>query len=192
MSDILIHTAIGTYFHVVNHAIDGRELFYDTGDYKSYLLFFKEALTPAVTVIAYCLMPNHFHFLLLQNTPEGISGLFEKAHKRYARYYNRKHGFKGRIFRAQLNHRETLDERYLLHACAYIHANPVQANLADFPEEWEYSNFREYLHLRNGTLWSEAFLHDFIGDPEAYRLRVIELARKKGLHRAFMRDKIRS
>jgi len=188
MRDKLIHSAIGAYFHVVNHAVDGRELFYDPGDYKNYLLFFKEALTPAVTVIAYCLMPNHFHFLLRQNAPEGISTLFEKAHKRYARYYNTKHGFKGRIFRTQLNHRETMEEKYILHACAYIHANPVQANLANFPEDWEYSNFREYLRLRHGSLWSERFLLDYIANPESYRLKVIELARKKGMQRAFMRD----
>ena len=192
MRDNLIHNAIDSYFHVVNHAIDGRELFYDEGDYKIYLSFFKEALTPAVTVIAYCLMPNHFHFLLRQNFPDAISALFEKAHKRYARYYNSKHGFKGRIFRTQLNHRETMEDTYILNACAYIHANPVQANLVNFPENWEFSNFREYLHLRHGTLWSQQFLQDYIGNPDNYRLKVIELARKKSMQRVFLRDVMRS
>jgi len=192
MRDNLIHNAIGAYFHVVDHAIDGREMFYDAGDYKTYLSFFKEALTPEVTVISYCLMPNHFHFLLRQNVPDGISALFEKAHKRYARYYNTKHGFKGRVFRSPLNHRETVDEKYILNACAYIHANPVQANLVNFPEGWEFSNFREYLHLRHGTLWSEQFLHDYIGNLDNYRLKVIELARKKSMQRAFLRDVMRS
>ena len=192
MRDNLIHSAIGAYFHVVNHAIDGRDLFYDAGDYKTYLLFFKEALSPAVTVISYCLMPNHFHFLLQQNAPEGVSTLFEKAHKRYARYYNTKHGFKGKIFRTQLNHRETIEEKYILNACAYIHANPLQANLTNFPEDWEYSNFREYLLIRNGTMWSEQFLRDYIGNPIDYRLKVIEMANKKSMQKAFLRDVIRN
>ena len=188
MRDKLIHSATNACFHVVNHAVDGRELYYDAGDYKSYLHFFKEALNSDVTVLVYCLMPNHFHFLLRQNAYEAISSLFEAAHKRYARYYNKKHGYKGKIFRQRLNHRETMGEEHILNAAAYIHANPVHANLAQFPEEWEFSNFQEYLRMRKGSLYSERFLLDYIGNPENYRKQVIELARKKGMQRAFMRD----
>ncbi len=188
MRDKLIHSAINACFHVVNHAVDGRDLFYDTGDYKSYLYFFEEALNSDVTVLAYCLMPNHFHFLLRQNALDAISTLFEAAHKRYARYYNKKHGYKGKIFRQRLHHRETLGEEHILNASAYIHANPLQAKLVNFPEEWEFSNFQEYLRMRKGSLFSEWFLRDYIGNPEKYRNTVVELARKKGMQRAFMKD----
>ena len=75
-------------------------------------------------MLAYCLMPNHFHFLLRQNALDAISSLFEAAHKRYARYYNKKHGYKGKIFREPLNHRETLGEEQVLNASANIQANP--------------------------------------------------------------------
>ena len=188
MRDKQLHNTSGSVYHVVNHSIDGRDLYYNPGDYKNYLHFFKEALTVDVIVLAYCLMPNHFHFLLQQNTPEAISNLFEAANKRYARYYNKEHGFKGRVFRAQLQYREAMDERYLLNASAYIHANPVQAKLIDLPEQWDYSNFKEYMRLRSGTLFSKQFLQDYIGNPETYRQRVIELAHKKSMQRAFERD----
>ena len=176
------------FFHVVNHSIDGRDLFYDEGDYRTYLTMFKAAVSADVTVIAYCLMPNHFHFLLRQNVANAISTMFEVSHKSYARYFNKKHGFKGSIFRSRLNHKEVMNEKYLLHASAYIHANPVQANLVDFPEEWAYSNFREYMLLRDGSLWSEQFMQDYIGNQESYRNKVIYLARNKNLNRAFERD----
>jgi len=135
-------------------------------------------------------MPNHFHFLLRQNAPEAISSLLERTHKRYARYYNKKYNCKGRIFRSPLNHIETPTENYLFNACAYIHANPVQAGLVGFPEEWEFSNFREYIRMRKGTLYSEQFLIDYIVNPEKYRLNVIDIARKKSMQRAFERDSI--
>ena len=177
-----------SFFHVVNHSIDGRNLFYDEGDYRTYLTMFKAAIGADLTVIAYCLMPNHFHFLLRQNVANAMSTLFEVSHKRYARYFNKKHGFKGTIFRSRLNHKEVTNEKYLLQACAYIHANPVQANLVNFPEEWAFSNFREYMQLRDGSLWSEQFLKDYIGNQENYRDRVIEIARNKTLQRAFEKD----
>jgi len=186
----MIHSSLNTYFHIVNHSVDGRELFYDSGDYKTYLNFFKQELDYKVIVIAYCLMPNHFHLLLRQNESEAITALLEKTHKKYARYYNKKYDRKGRIFRSPLNHIETQTDTYLLNACAYIHGNPVQAGLVNFPEDWEYSNFREYLRMRKGTLYSEQFLMDYIVNPELYRLNVIEIAKKKAMQKAFEKDSI--
>ena len=186
----MIHSSLNAYFHIVNHSVDGRELFYDSGDYKTYLNFFKQELDYKVIVIAYCLMPNHFHLLLRQNESEAITALLEKTHKKYARYYNKKYDRKGRIFRSPLNHIETQTDTYLLNACAYIHGNPVQAGLVNFPEDWEYSNFREYLGMRKGTLYSEQFLMDYIVNPELYRLNVIEIAKKKAMQKAFEKDSI--
>ena len=186
----MIHNSLNAYFHIVNHSVDGRKLYYDPGDYKTYLYLFKKELDYKVTVIAYCLMPNHFHLLLRQNESEAITSLLEKTHKKYACYYNKKYNRKGRIFRSPLNHIETPTDTYLLNACAYIHGNPVQAGLVGFPEEWEYSNFREYLRMRKGTLYSEQFLMDYIGNPEFYRLNVIDIARKKSMQRAFEKDSI--
>jgi len=186
----MIHNSLNAYFHIVNHSVDGRELFYDSGDYKTYLNFFKQELDYKVIVIAYCLMPNHFHLLLRQNESEAITALLEKIHKKYARYYNKKYDRKGRIFRSPLNHIETQTDTYLLNACAYIHGNPVQAGLVNFPEDWEYSNFREYLGMRKGTLYSEQFLMDYIVNPELYRLNVIEIAKKKAMQKAFEKDSI--
>ncbi len=186
----MIHSSLNAYFHIVNHSVDGRELFYDSGDYKTYLNFFKQELDYKVIVIAYCLMPNHFHLLLHQNESEAITALLEKTHKKYARYYNKKYDRKGRIFRSPLNHIETQTDTYLLNACAYIHGNPVQAGLVNFPEDWEYSNFREYLGMRKGTLYSEQFLMDYIVNPELYRLNVIEIAKKKAMQKAFEKDSI--
>ncbi len=51
----MIHRSLNTYFHIVNHSIDGRKLYYDPGDYKTYLYLFKK-VDYKVTVIAYCLI----------------------------------------------------------------------------------------------------------------------------------------
>lgn len=190
MRDKNIHSSVGTCFHLVNHSVDGRELFYHPGDYKTYLLYLREYLDSGISIISYCLMPNHFHFLLQQNAPEAISFLFERVHKRYARYYNKKTGFKGKIFRNSLQYQETLSEQYLLNASAYIHANPLQANLVVFPEDWEFSNMREYLSLRKSSNYSEQFLRDYIGDAQEYRQLVINLAHRKSMQQAFLKDQL--
>ena len=50
------------------------------------------------------------------------------------------------------------DDRYFLNLCRYVHLNPVKANLVIEPEEWEYSNYSEWIGIRNGTLFdSEVF-----------------------------------
>lgn len=180
----------GTYIHIVNHAIDGKDLFYDPGDYKTYLTFLKEQMSEDYSVIAYCLMPNHFHFLIRQNAYSAVSALFEQPHKRYARYYNSKYDSSGRIFRNKLAHKYVMEDNYLVAACAYIHANPLQANLVSLPEDWEFSNFREFMGIRNGTLFSIQFVEDYIGNREDYRNMVIETARKKNLQKAFAMDNI--
>lgn len=180
----------GTYIHIVNHAIDGRELFYDPGDYKTYLTFLKERMSDEFSVIAYCLMPNHFHFLIRQNAYAPISALFEQPHKRYARYYNNKYDCRGRIFRGKLANKYVMEDNYLVAACAYIHANPLQANLVSLPEDWEYSNFREFMGIRHGTLFSKQFVDDWIGNREDYRNKVVDTARKKSLQKAFAMDNI--
>lgn len=93
------------FFHVVNHSIDGRDLFYDEGDYRTYLTMFKAAVSADVTVIALCQITFTFcsdkMWLMLFRT------MFEVSHKSYARYFNKKHGFKGSIFR-RLNHKEVM------------------------------------------------------------------------------------
>jgi putative transposase len=146
----------GSIFHLFNHAVDDQLLFYDDQDYNFFLIAFSNHLriTPA-TVIAYCLMPNHYHFLLRQDDEDKIYRIFNYSFISYARYYNRKYERKGHIFRSPLQHKIVDNPTYLLQLCKYIHLNPVYAGIVDNPKEWEYSNYKEWINERTSNFFSK-------------------------------------
>ncbi|MDP2172414.1 MAG: transposase [Candidatus Cloacimonadaceae bacterium] len=169
----------GSLFHAYNHSLDGRMLFYDDADYRKYLQLLKKRLSQEFSVFAYCLMPNHYHFLVRQNGAEPIYSMFEQPHKSYARYYNLRYGAKGKILRDKMNHKSVLENEYIVNLCAYIHANPMSAGLVGHVEEWQYSNLPEFLGTRHGTLCSREFIGNSVPDRDKYRMFVLETALAK-------------
>ncbi|MBI4990642.1 transposase [Candidatus Gottesmanbacteria bacterium] len=116
-----------------------------------------------VEIIAYCFMPNHFHFLLCQLQDNGISKFVANFTNSYTKYFNTKHERNGPlaqgIFKAVLI--ET-DEQ-LIHLSRYIHLNPVVSFITKDQdlENYQWSSLREYLKLGNGFCDKEYVLHNF-------------------------------
>ena len=160
---------VGTIFHVYNHATDGQLLFYDDQDYEYFKIVFGMQLQKiSASIIAYCLMPNHYHFLIRQNDEAKIYKIFNYAFVSYARYYNKKYKRKGRIFRTPLQHKIVDDNTYLIQLCKYIHLNPVKAGLVDQPEDWEYSNYKEWVKMRDGKFYSKDICKDLFPNIQDY------------------------
>ncbi|MEA3391372.1 MAG: transposase [Candidatus Marinimicrobia bacterium] len=159
----------GSIFHVYNHAIDDLSLFYDDQDCEFFLVAFTKQLEkiPA-SIFAYCLMPNHYHFLIRQDEDEKIFRIFNYAFISYAKYFNRKYERKGHIFRSPLQHKEVNDRTYLIQLCKYIHLNPVYADLVEEPEDWFYSNYREWIGQRNGKLFAKEIYQNLFPGPQDY------------------------
>ncbi len=62
----------------------------------------------------------------------------------------------------------------LLSLCVYIHANPVKDGLADLPEDWEYSNYLDWIGLRSGALVNREFIQEHFGTPAEYKNLVLD------------------
>ncbi len=144
-------------------------LFYDEDDYELFLNLFKYNLDkiPA-SVFAYCLMPNHFHFLLRQDSDKKLYHIFNYALIAYVQRYNKKYGRKGPLFQSPLQHKLVENQEYLLQLCKYIHINPVKAGLVEYPENWIYSNYLEWVKLRTDTLFAKEIHSDYFPHPEDY------------------------
>jgi putative transposase len=136
----------GTTFHIYNHVIEDYDLFYDDEDYNYLLNLFEDNIKkyPA-SVYAYCLMPNHYHFLIRQNSDVKIFKLFNCSFISYAKHFNHKHSRKGPIFRSPLQHIKICKDTYLLQLSKYIHLNPVRKELVDNPEDWPYSDYNRWI-----------------------------------------------
>jgi len=159
----------GSIFHIYNHVIDGFSLFEENQDYHFFLLSIEKQLEkyPA-SIIAYCLMPNHYHLLIKQVGENKIYKTLNYAFISYAKYFNKKHNRKGPIFRSPLQHKEITDAKYLKQICKYIHLNPVYADLVEKPEQWDYSNYLEWINKRNNTFYYSEIKNKYFGSTENY------------------------
>ena len=151
----------GSSFHFYNRAVDGTLLFFDDEDYNLFLAKFEKSIEKyPLSVFSYCLMPNHFHFFLRQNSDIKIYHIFNSVLSSYVQKYNIKYDRKGALMSGPLQSIIIEDDRYFLNLCQYIHLNPVKANLVISPEEWEYSNYSEWIGVRDEKLF----------DPEVFKM----------------------
>jgi len=100
-----------------------------------------------IEIIAYCLMPTHLHLMLEELKDNGISKFMNNILNSYTHYFNLKHKRKGPLWQARSKKVAMETDEQLLYVTSYIHSNPVIANIADKPEKWPYSSYKEYLQV---------------------------------------------
>lgn len=98
-----------------------------------------------VQIIAYCVMPTHIHLVLKQLTENGISIYMNNILNSYTRYFNISRKRKGPLWETRFKNILVETDEQLLHLTRYLHLNAVTAGLADYPEDWAYSSYLEYL-----------------------------------------------
>ncbi|MFZ5917528.1 MAG: transposase [Chloroflexota bacterium] len=175
----------GGYYHLYNRGARGWRIFIEPDNYFFVLWRIKHySLAFHLAVIAYCLMPNHYHLLVRQDgeTPAGL--LPQRVFNSYSKAYNKRYAHSGTLFEHRYRTKAVADESYLLHLCRYIHANPVKDGLATDPGAWPYSNYLEWVGERAGTLVDRAFVRAWAGSAQDYRALVWEYIEQRGLPEA--------
>ena len=159
----------GQFYHIYNRGSGRQPIFFEEENYHYLLRLFKKyTQTTGITVIAYCLMPNHYHFLVRQDgeTPAGL--LFQRVFNAYTKAINKKYDRFGTLFQGRYRCILLDKTSYLFHLCRYIHANPVKAGLVASPEQWPFSNFREWIGLRFGVICDNDFVRANFGAANEY------------------------
>lgn len=160
----------GQYYHIYNHAVSNNLLFYDEEDYQMCLLRLSRYYdNEDYSILAYCLMPNHYHFLLYQKTDNSFSSSISRLWYSFSCYYNKKYSRRGTIFAGKQQHIGIRNEDYLKYLCVYIHLNPVKAKLVDSPEAWEWSDYRDWLGVRDGMFIDRELISHFFQTPADYQ-----------------------
>lgn len=131
--------------HVTQRGNRRQQTFFQEEDYRAYIQLLVDAKEKAgVAVWAYCLMPNHVHFVVVPQQQDSLSMFFSDAHRRYTRRVNFRQGWQGHLWQERF-HSSVMDERYLLTAVRYTELNPVRAGLCSRSADWSWSSIHAHL-----------------------------------------------
>lgn len=127
-----------------------------------------------VEFLAFCIMPNHFHFLLRQKVDSGISKYVSDVVNSFTRYYNIKNERKGPLFLAPFRARRIETDEVLVHLSRYIHLNPYVSGIVKSMRELEsygFSSYSEYLGKTASSLSEPREILAIFNNESKYNLR---------------------
>ena len=178
----------GQYYHVYNRGVAKADIFLDDDDYRYMLSLFKKYLSGKesldnygraipnykneLDLVAYCLMPNHYHMLVYLKDKEGLMRFMKSVMTSYSMYFNKRHGRLGSLFQNHFLASRITDEAYFWHITRYIHLNPLDIGK-------DYKNY------------SYSSLGYFIGDKHAdwlHETHIVETTKEREDYQNFLQD----
>ncbi len=172
----------GCPHHVTQRGNRKLKTFFCEEDYLEYLDLVKEARAKAaVEVWAYCVMPNHVHFVVVPADAEGLCKFMQHSHRRYARRVNAREKWQGHLWQERF-HSVVMDERHLFAAVRYIELNPRTAGLCRAPEDWIWSSAGAHLSGEDDELVTVRPMLDRAPDWADYLAMPNDVPAILGLH----------
>lgn len=145
----------GGYYHLYNRGVEKRDIFLDEQDHSVFLHYLKKYLNPLsaegsdphplskdISLLSFCLMPNHFHLFVKQNSINGITKFVRAICTNYVMYFNKKYERVGTLFQGKYKAVLVDSDTYSLHLSRYIHLNPYPGS---DPKLYPYSSYKYYL-----------------------------------------------
>lgn len=131
-----------------------------------------------VEILTFCLMPNHFHFLLRELEKDGVSTFMRNFQNSYTHYFNTKHKRVGAGVQSPFKAVRIENDEQLIHVSRYIHLNPVTAYLIEINEldNYPWSSFREYLTPQSKKLSNPEIILSNFRTPKDYKEFVVNQA----------------
>jgi putative transposase len=193
------------YYHFYNRGNNRQGVFFGRDNYLYFLKAIKKYLCGYVDVLVYSLMPTHYHLLGRVKSPQtsqtsefsknsevsaevsaaqasaAVSRAMMRLGVSYTKAINKRFGRVGALFQGQFCAKPVTRYAHLLSLCVYIHANPVKDGLVASPEDWEYSNYLEWMDLRPGTLVDREFIQDNFGTPSEYKNLVMDYIKTRNI-----------
>ena len=130
----------GLPHHVTQRGNRRMQTFFCNDDYREYLSLVGQWCGRfGNRILAYCLMPNHVHLIIVPESADGLCRGIGEAHRRYSRRVNFREGWRGHLWQGRFAS-FVMDEPHLLSATRYVERNPVKARLVDRAEDWPWSS----------------------------------------------------
>ncbi|MBI2326710.1 transposase [Candidatus Curtissbacteria bacterium] len=197
--------ANGEYYHLFNRGVERRPVFTNRREfsravdlinfyhfhkpplrYSKYLalnedqkpIFLSNLTEIAVIIVAFCLMGNHFHFLVKQVKESGVSKFMANFMNSYTKYFNTKYQRVGPLFQGAFKAVHIESDEQLLHLSRYIHLNPVMGFKikADDLKDYEWSSYPSYTGSTDVSFVDSDIIMDFFKRPDKYQKFVLDQA----------------
>ena len=140
-------------YHVLNRGNGRQQVFHKHRDYEAFINLMKQAKERySVKISAYCLMPNHFHMVVMPDKGEQLSRWMQWLMTSHVRRYHRHHGSSGHIWQGRFKSFVIEKDEHLLMVLRYVEGNPVRAGLVQSAKEWLWSSHNERIHKSNDSL----------------------------------------
>lgn len=131
--------------HITQRGRDRRTIFFTAGDATRYVALLTEACRQRRTrCLAWCLMSNHLHLILVPADVDALRATLAAAHTRYTAYLNARRGETGRVFQGRFAS-VAMSDRHWVAAVRYVELNPVRAGLCARAEDWRWSSARAHI-----------------------------------------------
>lgn len=192
----------GQIYHIVNRGVADLPIFLNKNDYLraievmdfyryykpklrfsyykslpieerlNFLNDLREKGKKQISLLAFCFMPNHFHFLIKEMEEDGVMFFMKNFSDSYAKYFNMKNKRRGPLFQSVFRTVRIESDDQFLHVSRYIHLNPYSSYLLKEIQEIEvfpYCSFIDYLQKRNPQLVDSNFLMNFFPTLEKFK-----------------------
>lgn len=172
-------------YHIYNRGVDRRTIFHSPNHFQRFVNTIdrilstgsatprpvydqSQALNRHIDILAYCLMPNHYHFLIRQSQNVGITRFMQQLNTSYTKYINLNLHRTGHLFEHTFKAKHIESEDTLLHVSRYIHLNPLLAHLVPSAQEYEWSSLPEFLGRRPRQFITPDDILSHFPNPAAY------------------------
>jgi putative transposase len=162
----------GYFYHLFNRGNNRENIFIEQEHYLKFLTLCNKYLPDISDMLAYCLLPNHFHMLVyIHEYPDRVSKPcqgyyslpFSHLFNSYAQWFNKKTGRTGSLFQRPFKRIRITDEDYLRKLIYYIHRNPLHHQVNKNPENYLFSSYQSLICKHNTLLKPDKVLEWFGG-----------------------------
>ncbi len=131
-------------YHVLNRGNGKQKIFHKRYDYDVFIELMRQAKEEyPVKIYAYCLMPNHFHIVIMPLKAKALSNFMQWLMTTHVRRHHKRYDSSGHIWQGRFKSFIVSDDEYLLTLLRYVETNPVRAKLVKLIEDWNWSSYRE-------------------------------------------------
>lgn len=154
--------------HIVQRGNRREPVFFSDADRAAYIGLLRErCLVTKVRCLAWCLMDNHVHLILVPQNTDDLRATLAPVHTRYAHRINRMKNWSGHLFEGRY-WSYPMDDAHLMQAACYVENNPVSAGLVSNAVDWPWSSARAHVTGHNDDLTDISALGQHVGNWAAY------------------------